>query len=84
MHHVDPHADTFRTLEAQMCEFVPGVSVSPDRMDALVWAVHELFLKDGDVGYSMFNDRTMVTWNQTLAQMGYTPERLAALRRWPF
>jgi phage terminase large subunit-like protein len=29
-------------LEKQMCEYTPG-SRSPDRLDALVWAVHHLF-----------------------------------------
>jgi phage terminase large subunit-like protein len=39
VHHVGDFAD----MEQQMCSFVPGVSgKSPDRMDALVWAVTEL------------------------------------------
>jgi phage terminase large subunit-like protein len=37
------HVGTFGTLEDQLCEFVPGITdKSPDRMDALVWAVTEL------------------------------------------
>lgn len=37
------HVGRFDTLEDQLCEFVPGVTdKSPDRMDALVWAVTEL------------------------------------------
>ena len=37
------HVGTFSTLEDQLCEFVPGITdKSPDRMDALVWAVTEL------------------------------------------
>jgi phage terminase large subunit-like protein len=35
------HVGTFERLEDQMCQFVPGQS-SPDRMDALVWALSEL------------------------------------------
>jgi len=54
MHHCDPHGDVFRILETQMCEFVPGATRSPGRMDALVWACHELFLKDDVPDYSMF------------------------------
>lgn len=38
MHHVG----TLPELEDQLCSFVPGIGVSPDRMDALVWAVTEL------------------------------------------
>src|SRR5581483_4910410 len=53
VHHVGP----FPQLEDQMCTFVPderaeadraahatGISVSPDRVDALVWGVTELLL----------------------------------------
>lgn len=37
------HVGRFDTLEDQLCEFVPGITdKSPDRMDALVWAVTEL------------------------------------------
>ncbi len=37
------HVGYFPELEAQMCSFCPGrYSGSPDRMDALVWAVSEL------------------------------------------
>jgi phage terminase large subunit-like protein len=60
MHHVDPHAAAFRILETQMTEFVPGARSSPDRLDALVWGVHELFLREGFTDYSMFNERVNV------------------------
>lgn len=37
------HVGAFPLLEDEMCSFVPGSSVrSPDRMDALVWAVIDL------------------------------------------
>ena len=36
------HAGAFDQLEDQMCLFVPGEGNSPDRMDALVWAITEL------------------------------------------
>ncbi len=39
------HAGIFPELEEEMCSYVPGhFSGSPDRMDALVWALHELAL----------------------------------------
>jgi phage terminase large subunit-like protein len=39
------HVGNFPALEEQMCSFVPGVTQkSPDRMDALVWAVTELVI----------------------------------------
>jgi len=33
------HFGTFPELEDQMCEWVPGAEKSPDRVDALVWAL---------------------------------------------
>jgi phage terminase large subunit-like protein len=36
------HVGTFGMLEDQMCDYVPMTSKSPDRMDALVWAITEL------------------------------------------
>ena len=38
LHHVGSLAE----LEDQLCSYVPGIGASPDRMDALVWAVFEL------------------------------------------
>ncbi|WP_189004188.1 terminase large subunit domain-containing protein [Deinococcus malanensis] len=38
------HARMFPDLEGQMVTWVPGDKVSPDRMDALVWALTELLL----------------------------------------
>jgi phage terminase large subunit-like protein len=34
---------TFSRLEDEMTTYVPGTSVSPNRMDSAVWAFHELF-----------------------------------------
>ena len=39
------HVGTMELLEDQMCQWVPGEK-SPDRMDALVWALTELMLAD--------------------------------------
>lgn len=40
------HAYPFRELEEQICGYVPGVtSKSPDRLDALVWAMTDLLLE---------------------------------------
>jgi phage terminase large subunit-like protein len=43
------HAGSFPELEEQMCDFGPGGlsdGSSPDRLDALVWALTELMLSD--------------------------------------
>ena len=51
------HVGGFAELEDQMCNFTPDAryadSDSPDRVDALVWALTELMLVDavGDVRY---------------------------------
>lgn len=39
------HVGFFPDLEDQLCEWVPGER-SPDRLDALVWAITELMLQD--------------------------------------
>ena len=36
------HVGSFAVLEDQMCSYVAGVKKSPDRLDALVWALTEL------------------------------------------
>lgn len=36
------HVGVFEKLETQMCEWTPDMAKSPDRMDALVWALTEL------------------------------------------
>lgn len=49
------HVGMFAELEDQMCSWVPGMK-SPDRMDALVWALTELMLDGrlgGDIGITI-------------------------------
>ena len=38
------HVKPFEELEDQMCVWVPNEGESPDRIDALTWALHELAL----------------------------------------
>jgi phage terminase large subunit-like protein len=43
------HAARFPALEDEMCAFgAPGMAHSPDRLDALVWAITELLLAGGE------------------------------------
>lgn len=45
------HTRPFTKLETQMCSFIPGLtSKSPDRMDAMVWAITELLLQNESTG----------------------------------
>lgn len=40
------HARPLSLLETQLCTYVPGITVkSPDRLDAMVWALTDLFLE---------------------------------------
>lgn len=39
------HVGNFDKLEDQMCQWTPTDNTSPDRLDALVWALTELMLK---------------------------------------
>lgn len=41
------HAHKLDDLEGQMLEWVPGVGPSPDRVDALVWALTDLLVNKG-------------------------------------
>lgn len=42
------HMGSFKELEAQMCDYREGTKKSPDRMDALVWALTHLLDLNGD------------------------------------
>ena len=40
------HTGFFHELEDEMCSYIPGSSRSPDRLDALVWAITYLSEKN--------------------------------------
>ncbi|WP_259219661.1 hypothetical protein [Salinibacter ruber] len=42
------HAGSFHALEKQMTSWVPGDSDSPDRLDALVWALTDLLIESNN------------------------------------
>jgi phage terminase large subunit-like protein len=44
------HAEPFADLEDQLCSYTPESGDSPDRMDALVWALTHLMLGSGTTG----------------------------------
>lgn len=50
------HIGSFPELEDQMTGWVPGEEDSPDRMDALVWGITELFLDESE------EDRLVEYW----------------------
>lgn len=51
------HLGVFAELEDQMCEWVPADGQpSPDRLDALVWALTDLVLDRGDDEYIVYAD----------------------------
>ena len=48
------HLGSFQALEDQMCSFVPGSQErSPDRLDALVWAITDLVIDPMEQGYTV-------------------------------
>lgn len=47
------HLRPFTVLEDQLCNFTPDTILSPDRLDALVWAFSELMLDEVGGQYSM-------------------------------
>ncbi len=50
------HVGIFPQLEDQMCSFTPDTEESPDRVDALVWAMTDLMCQD-DSGWGSFEVR---------------------------
>jgi len=53
------HLGNFGELEDQMCEWDPidpDTGWSPDRMDAMVWAMHELMVGDRELGTTKMID----------------------------
>lgn len=44
------HSETFPELEDQLCTYTPDSGDSPDRLDALVWAITHLMLGSGTSG----------------------------------
>lgn len=57
------HVGLFPELEDQMCSFVPGqTGNSPDRLDAAVWALTELFLEEQvDEQTYVYEDRVHIS-----------------------
>jgi predicted phage terminase large subunit-like protein len=49
------HVGTFHLLEQQMCEWEAGDPESPDRLDALVWALTELVVGPQIVSYGIMD-----------------------------
>ncbi|QCB39194.1 hypothetical protein E5554_15990 [Sphingobium sp. PAMC28499] len=56
------HTDSFKELEAQMCDYKPETKKSPDRMDALVWGLTELMKLSGGGGGSLTVKRAGGVW----------------------
>ena len=57
------HVGQFAELEDQMCSFVPNeFRGSPDRLDAAVWALTELFLEPEEIrGVLIWEDRMRIS-----------------------
>ncbi len=60
------HAGRFEELEDQLCAFTPEnlARNSPDRADALVWALTKLFLEDSTPNYLRYFRLEFERWSQ--------------------
>lgn len=56
------HVGAFPVLEDQMCDYVPGkVQASPDRMDALVWALWALSTPEDEESVVTYEERSSIS-----------------------
>ena len=56
------HVGAFQTLEDQMCDYVPGKKgPSPDRMDALVWALWALSTPEDEESIVTYEERSSIS-----------------------
>jgi phage terminase large subunit-like protein len=56
------HVGAFPTLEDQMCDYVPGKKgPSPDRMDALVWALWALSNPEDTESVVTYEERSSIS-----------------------
>jgi phage terminase large subunit-like protein len=60
------HVGSFPALEDECCQWVPGMSDSPDRLDALVWALSSLMLDAANASAPVLLRRT--PWHAPLRQ----------------
>ena len=58
------HTDSFKELEAQMCDYKPETKKSPDRMDALVWGLTELMKLNGQGAGGVTVTRSGGVWRR--------------------
>lgn len=56
------HTDTFKELEAQMCDYKAETKKSPDRMDALVWGLTEIMKLSGQSAGGVTVKRAAGAW----------------------
>src|SRR5665647_2021171 len=73
------HFGTFPELEDQCCEWVPGANKSPDRVDALVWAISQLIIiaNNNERTYESFTEISFSTGGRFGSDLyGDTPSRI--------
>jgi phage terminase large subunit-like protein len=63
------HVGAFPLLEDELCTWLPASADSPDRLDALVWALSELMLGAVSVGAPIFG-RRQSRWAPVQARAG--------------
>src|SRR6266478_1147606 len=73
------HVGAFGVLEDQMCDYVPQLARSPDRMDALVWALTELSGDDEQEIFLEYSEQVSISpeldeFNRILGNWGWPTE----------
>ena len=70
------HAGSFEALEEQLCSFTPEnlAGHSPDRVDALVWALTELFLEDRTPAFLLYLNKEAEWLSQRRSAKMATPQ----------
>jgi len=77
------HVGAFPQLEDQMCTWIKGQAASPDRVDALVWALTDL--KPGRVslaGPVFSRKQSHYAWSRLAACRASAAERRSPSSRW--
>jgi hypothetical protein len=70
------HIGAFETLEDQLCSFAPGCSDSPDRLDALVYALSNLMTQpmagEGILEYARIESEKLAKGSEDSPPHGWT------------
>ena len=76
------HVGAFGVLEDQMCDYVPQLARSPDRMDALVWALTELSGDDEQEIFLEYSEQVSISPELDRPDLMFGCSEWENLRKW--